>query len=139
MVPFAMALREIGGSAMKSFPGIPADDMHNIQTYASYLTWLVSDLSDGVKAKHLSELPTHNNTATALFNLSALVCVREQEKAYSYQDVEVQRHSNCPVPSGVLTPPLSSEKTEDLLRADASVPKIRPRMCTPSPQRNLPE
>lgn len=42
MVPFAMALREIGGSSMKTFTGIPADDMHNIQTHASYMTWLVS-------------------------------------------------------------------------------------------------
>lgn len=42
MVPFAMALREIGASSMKTFPGIPADDMHNIQTHASYMTWLVS-------------------------------------------------------------------------------------------------
>lgn len=43
MVPFAMALREVGGSPMKTFSGISADDMHNIQTHVSYLTWLVSD------------------------------------------------------------------------------------------------
>ncbi len=42
MVPFAMALREAGGSPMKTFTGIPADDMHNIQTHVPYLTWLVS-------------------------------------------------------------------------------------------------
>ena len=42
MVPFAMALREVGGSSMKTFPGIAADDMHNIQTHAAYITWLVS-------------------------------------------------------------------------------------------------
>uniref|UniRef100_A0A3Q2EGV1 G2/mitotic-specific cyclin-B2 n=1 Tax=Cyprinodon variegatus TaxID=28743 RepID=A0A3Q2EGV1_CYPVA len=42
MVPFAMALREAGGSQMKIFAGIPADDMHNIQRHASYLTWLVN-------------------------------------------------------------------------------------------------
>lgn len=42
MVPFAMALREAGGSSMKTFAGISADDMHNIQTHVSYLTWLVS-------------------------------------------------------------------------------------------------
>uniref|UniRef100_A0A3B4Z2D9 Cyclin E1 n=1 Tax=Stegastes partitus TaxID=144197 RepID=A0A3B4Z2D9_9TELE len=101
MVPFAMALREVGGSSMKTFTGIPAEDMHNIQTHATYLTWL--------------------------------------DKAYSYQDVELERHSNCPVPSGVLTPPLSSEKTEDLLRVDAAVLKIKPRMRTPSPQRHLPQ
>lgn len=41
MVPFAMTLREVGSSAMKSFAGISAEDMHNIQTHASYMTWLV--------------------------------------------------------------------------------------------------
>lgn len=41
MVPFAMTLREVGSSAMKSFAGISADDMHNIQTHASFMTWLV--------------------------------------------------------------------------------------------------
>lgn len=46
MVPFAMALREFGGSPMKTFAGIPADDMHNIQSHAAYLTWLVSDCND---------------------------------------------------------------------------------------------
>lgn len=44
MVPFAVALREVGGSAMKAFVGIPAEDVHNIQTHAAYLTWLVSVL-----------------------------------------------------------------------------------------------
>uniref|UniRef100_A0A667X794 Cyclin E1 n=1 Tax=Myripristis murdjan TaxID=586833 RepID=A0A667X794_9TELE len=77
MVPFAMALREVGGSPLKTFLGIPADNTHNIQTHAPYLTWL--------------------------------------DKAYSYQEAELERHGNCPVPSGVLTPPLSSEKTEDAL------------------------
>lgn len=42
MVPFAMALREVGGTPMKTFTGISADDMHNIQTHAPYLTWLVN-------------------------------------------------------------------------------------------------
>lgn len=42
MVPFAVALREVGGSSVKAFTGIPADDVHNIQTHASYMTWLVS-------------------------------------------------------------------------------------------------
>lgn len=41
MVPFAVALRELGGSPMKTFTGIPAEDMHNIQPHASYMTWLV--------------------------------------------------------------------------------------------------
>ncbi|KAM3876879.1 G1/S-specific cyclin-E1 [Diretmus argenteus] len=96
MVPFAMALREVGGTPMKTFVGIPADDMHNIQNHAAYLTWL--------------------------------------DKAYSYQEAELACHGNCPVPSGVLTPPLSSEKTEEMLRVDAAVavPKIRPRISTPS-------
>ncbi|KAF3833203.1 hypothetical protein F7725_026868 [Dissostichus mawsoni] len=48
------------------------------------------------------------------------------DKAYSYQDVELQRHGNCPVPSGVLTPPQSSEKTEELVPVDAAVLKIKP-------------
>lgn len=43
MVPFAMALREVGGLPMKTFTGIPADDMHNIQTHASYMAWLVRE------------------------------------------------------------------------------------------------
>lgn len=42
MVPFAMALREVGGSCMKTFAGIAAEDMHNIQSHAPYLAWLVS-------------------------------------------------------------------------------------------------
>ncbi|XP_033961361.1 G1/S-specific cyclin-E1 [Pseudochaenichthys georgianus] len=88
MVPFAIALQEVGGSSMRTFTGISADDMHNIQTHASYITWL--------------------------------------DKAYSYQDVELQRHGNCPVPSGVLTPPQSSEKTEELVPVDAVVLKIKP-------------
>lgn len=43
MVPFAMALREVGGLPMKTFTGIPADDTHNIQTHASYMAWLVRE------------------------------------------------------------------------------------------------
>ncbi|XP_015233478.1 PREDICTED: G1/S-specific cyclin-E1-like [Cyprinodon variegatus] len=99
MVPFAMALREAGGSQMKIFAGIPADDMHNIQRHASYLTWL--------------------------------------DRAYSYKDADLKQHSGCPVPSGVLTPPLSSEKTEELNGAEAAGPKIKPRMCTPPPEPHL--
>uniref|UniRef100_A0A674N0X3 Cyclin E1 n=1 Tax=Takifugu rubripes TaxID=31033 RepID=A0A674N0X3_TAKRU len=44
MVPFAMALREVSGASLKSFPGIPEDDVHNIQTHASYMAWLVSSV-----------------------------------------------------------------------------------------------
>ncbi|XP_041837214.1 G1/S-specific cyclin-E1 [Melanotaenia boesemani] len=95
MVPFAMVLREVGGTPMKTFPGIPADDMHNIQTHVPYLTWL--------------------------------------DKAYSYQQADLEHQSSCPLPSGVLTPPLSSEKTEDVVLDDALVLKLKPRMRTTSP------
>lgn len=56
-----------------------------------------------------------------------------QEKAYSYQEVELQCHGGCPVPSGVLTPPLSSEKTEEPDRGEATVVKIRASMESPPP------
>lgn len=72
-----------------------------------------------------------------IVNLFIFCCV--QDKAFSYQDVELERHGNCPVPSGVLTPPQSSEKTEELDRVDAAVLKIRPRICTPSPELHLPK
>ncbi|XP_036067274.1 G1/S-specific cyclin-E1 isoform X2 [Oryzias melastigma] len=88
MVPFAVALREVGGSPLKGFLGIAEEDAHNIQTHAAYLTWL--------------------------------------EKADSYRDADLRRHGSCAVPSGVLTPPLSSEKSEDWAQADA--PKTR--TCT---------
>lgn len=42
MVPFAMSIREAGSSALKTFKGIAADDMHNIQTHVPYLEWLAS-------------------------------------------------------------------------------------------------
>ncbi|XP_036391501.1 G1/S-specific cyclin-E1 [Megalops cyprinoides] len=74
MVPFAMSIREMGSSGLKTFKGISADDMHNIQTHAPYLDWL--------------------------------------EKAYSYRLLDVERSQRSPVPSGVLTPPPSSEKPE---------------------------
>ncbi|KAK7912992.1 hypothetical protein WMY93_013203 [Mugilogobius chulae] len=100
MVPFAMALRENNGRPMKTFTGISADDMHNIQTHTAYLTWL--------------------------------------DKAHSYQEAELQYHgSSCSVPSGVLTPPLSSEKSEDLSRMESAVPKVIPRMHTGSPHHQL--
>ncbi|XP_072321732.1 G1/S-specific cyclin-E1 [Eucyclogobius newberryi] len=96
MVPYAMALREDGGRQMKTFTGISADDMHNIQTHTAYLTWM--------------------------------------DKASSYQDAELERHGGCSVPSGVLTPPLSSEKSEAL---EPTVPKVIPRMHSGSPQSRL--
>ncbi|XP_038824908.1 G1/S-specific cyclin-E1-like [Salvelinus namaycush] len=74
MVPFAMSIREVGSSALRTFKGIPADDMHNIQTHAAYLDWMA--------------------------------------KACSYPQVDVDRSQSSPIPSGVLTPPPSSEKPE---------------------------
>lgn len=44
MVPFAMSIREVGSSGLKTFKGVSAEDMHNIQTHAPYLEWLVSVL-----------------------------------------------------------------------------------------------
>lgn len=99
MVPFAMALRETSSSSMKTFPGIPADDVHNIQTHVAYMAWL--------------------------------------DKAYSYQEADVQLSGSVPVPSGVLTPPLSSEKSEDTPRDDVAVPKIRSRISSQAPHRAL--
>ncbi|XP_064168964.1 G1/S-specific cyclin-E1 [Anguilla rostrata] len=40
MVPFAMSIREVGSSGLKTFKGISVDDLHNIQTHAPYLDWL---------------------------------------------------------------------------------------------------
>ncbi|KAG1955638.1 G1/S-specific cyclin-E1 [Pimephales promelas] len=75
MVPFAMSIREAGSSALKTFKGIAADDMHNIQTHVAYLEWL--------------------------------------GKAHSYQQVDIESSQRSPIPSGVLTPPHSSEKPEN--------------------------
>uniref|UniRef100_A0A673GL77 G1/S-specific cyclin-E1 n=1 Tax=Sinocyclocheilus rhinocerous TaxID=307959 RepID=A0A673GL77_9TELE len=74
MVPFAMSIREAGSSALKTFKGIAADDMHNIQTHVPYMEWL--------------------------------------GKVHSYQLVDIESIQRSPVPSGVLTPPPSSEKPE---------------------------
>ncbi|XP_072527390.1 G1/S-specific cyclin-E1 [Salminus brasiliensis] len=74
MVPFAMSIREVGSSALRTFKGIPEDDAHNIQTHTSYLEWL--------------------------------------GRAYTYEPVDLERSQSSPVPSGVLTPPPSSEKPE---------------------------
>lgn len=79
--------------------------------------------------KQQSSIPLLFRDSTLIPNLCCI-----QDKAYSYQDVELEQHGNCPVPSGVLTPPLSSEKTEEMVRVDSAVLKIRPRLCTPSPQ-----
>lgn len=58
MVPFAVALREVGGSFMKTFTGIAVDDMHNIQTHASYMTWLVrSSPSTNPEPNHKPQPP----------------------------------------------------------------------------------
>ncbi|XP_054626876.1 G1/S-specific cyclin-E1 isoform X2 [Dunckerocampus dactyliophorus] len=51
MVPFAMALREMGSAPMKMFTGVAADDTHNIQTHAPYLTWLDAATQDVSKGK----------------------------------------------------------------------------------------
>ncbi|KAF7212963.1 G1/S-specific cyclin-E1 isoform X1 [Nothobranchius furzeri] len=59
------------------------------------------------------------------------------DKAHSYQNTDLEHHSSCPVPSGVLTPPLSSEKAEEAVRVEAAVPKMRPRMSLPSLQHHL--
>ncbi|XP_057200630.1 G1/S-specific cyclin-E1 [Triplophysa rosa] len=74
MVPFAMSIREAGSSTLKTFKGIEADDMHNIQTHVSYLDLL--------------------------------------QRVHSYQLVDIESSQRSPVPSGVLTPPPSSEKPE---------------------------
>ncbi|KAF4090859.1 hypothetical protein AMELA_G00030420 [Ameiurus melas] len=75
MVPFAMAIREVGSSSLKTFKGIPAENTHSIQNHAPYLDWL------GRVQSHQLENSEHGRTSL--------------------------------VPSGVLTPPPSSEKPED--------------------------
>lgn len=42
MVPFAMAIKEVGSSTLKQFRGIPLEDLHNIQTHINTLDLLVS-------------------------------------------------------------------------------------------------
>ncbi|XP_070616380.1 G1/S-specific cyclin-E1 isoform X2 [Erythrolamprus reginae] len=46
MVPFAMAIKEVGSSALKQFRGVPAEDLHNIQMHINTF-----DLLDKVRAK----------------------------------------------------------------------------------------
>lgn len=65
----------------------------------------------------------------------ALTRLLWQDKAYSYRDVDLEQRGNCPVPSGILTPPLSSEKSEEPVCVDSATLRIRPRMCPVSPQR----
>lgn len=69
MVPFAMALREVGSSPMKTFPGISADDMHNIQTHAPYVTWLVGPTAVCVCVR-LFISPHSHRFVTLLISLS---------------------------------------------------------------------
>uniref|UniRef100_A0A8D0GQB5 Cyclin E1 n=1 Tax=Sphenodon punctatus TaxID=8508 RepID=A0A8D0GQB5_SPHPU len=46
MVPFAMAIREVGSSTLKHFRGVAPEDLHNIQTHINSL-----DLLDKAQAK----------------------------------------------------------------------------------------
>ncbi|XP_054856676.1 G1/S-specific cyclin-E1 isoform X2 [Eublepharis macularius] len=46
MVPFALAIREAGSSPLKHFRGVPAEDLHNIQTHINTF-----DLLDKVEAQ----------------------------------------------------------------------------------------
>ncbi|KAJ6665952.1 hypothetical protein lerEdw1_000856 [Lerista edwardsae] len=46
MVPFAMAIKEVGSSTLKQFRGVPLEDLHNIQTHVNTL-----DLLDKAQAK----------------------------------------------------------------------------------------
>ncbi|XP_072488204.1 G1/S-specific cyclin-E1 [Notamacropus eugenii] len=40
MVPFAMAVKEVGGARLKYFKGVPSEDMHNIQTHVNTINLL---------------------------------------------------------------------------------------------------
>ncbi|XP_034281623.1 G1/S-specific cyclin-E1 [Pantherophis guttatus] len=46
MVPFAMAIKEVGSSVLKHFRGVPAEDLHNIQTHINSF-----DLLDKARSK----------------------------------------------------------------------------------------
>ncbi|KAL8194901.1 UNVERIFIED_CONTAM: G1/S-specific cyclin-E1 [Gekko kuhli] len=48
MVPFALAIREVGSSALKHFRGIPEEDLHNIQMHINTF-----DLLDRAEAKRV--------------------------------------------------------------------------------------
>ncbi|KAF7688145.1 G1/S-specific cyclin-E1 isoform X2 [Silurus meridionalis] len=75
MIPFAMAIRDVGSSSLKTFKGIPAENIHNIQSHSPYLDWL--------------------------------------GKVHTHQLADSDHSQTSSVPSGVLTPPPSSEKPED--------------------------
>ncbi|KAG7315000.1 hypothetical protein KOW79_021088 [Hemibagrus wyckioides] len=57
MVPFAMAIREVGSSTLKMFKGIPVENTHNIQSHAPYLDWL------GRVQSHQLEDSEHSQTS----------------------------------------------------------------------------
>ncbi|XP_038610705.1 G1/S-specific cyclin-E1 isoform X2 [Tachyglossus aculeatus] len=57
MVPFAVAIREVGSSKLKHFKGIPTEDLHNIQTHMNSLALL-----DKAQAKQ-AILAEHNRTS----------------------------------------------------------------------------
>uniref|UniRef100_A0A8C7E148 Cyclin E1 n=1 Tax=Naja naja TaxID=35670 RepID=A0A8C7E148_NAJNA len=46
MIPFAMAIKEVGSSVLKHFKGVPAEDFHNIQTHINTF-----DLLDKAQSK----------------------------------------------------------------------------------------
>uniref|UniRef100_A0A4X2L267 Cyclin E1 n=1 Tax=Vombatus ursinus TaxID=29139 RepID=A0A4X2L267_VOMUR len=43
MIPFSMAVKEVGGARLKYFKGVPSEDMHNIQTHVNTINLLVSN------------------------------------------------------------------------------------------------
>ncbi|KAF4793551.1 G1/S-specific cyclin-E1 [Turdus rufiventris] len=60
MVPFAMALREVGSSKLKHFSGIAPEDLHNIQTHMNSFDLLLKEDLTSVNAgkkKKESEKP----------------------------------------------------------------------------------
>ncbi|XP_027723736.1 G1/S-specific cyclin-E1 [Vombatus ursinus] len=40
MIPFSMAVKEVGGARLKYFKGVPSEDMHNIQTHVNTINLL---------------------------------------------------------------------------------------------------
>lgn len=46
MVPFAVAIKEVGSSPLKHFRGVPLEDLHNIQMHINTFNLLVSVLID---------------------------------------------------------------------------------------------
>lgn len=76
----------------------------------------------------ISEDDTHNIQTHAAY-------MTWLDKAYSFQGTELERHCTYNVPSGVLTPPMSTEKSGDQGLSETAVPKVIPRMQKASPQR----